>query len=163
MELRALIALGLATVMSLSCNPFENGKSDSSGADPDSWVGKWRGTGAYVITATNTKPITGSTPVELTIQKSDKANAIRIVGADGKGYDLFLDPSHPDTASTGDAIKQHTAVTDANGRYEATAKLTKGRIHMVQTSWAHGRFHFDQLHGDADAKTVTTIDLDRAK
>src|SRR4051794_3702500 len=109
---RALTTVALAALTQLACTAL--GGSDASGADNSAWVGKWRGPGAYVITATGSKPITGSATVELAIQKGAKPTSIRIVGADGKGWDLFLDPAHPGTASMGDGIHQSTTVTDAN-------------------------------------------------
>lgn len=170
MQTRASIAILLAALSPLSCkSPFSDKGTDaapssSPRSDPAAqWVGKWHGGGTFVITATNQKPITGAANVDITIERGDGSNAIRLVTADGKGYDLVLDPAHPDTARTGAAISQTTAVSDAKGHYEATATLAGGKMHLVQTSSAHGDFHFDNLHGQADAKTVTTVDLDRVK
>lgn len=85
-----------------------------------------------MITATNAKPITGPANMDITIVEGDASSVVRT-----------------------------TSVTDAHGRWEATAKLANGK--MAQTSFAHGQFHFDNLHAQGDAKTVTTVDLDRVK
>jgi hypothetical protein len=89
--------------------------------------------------------------------------ALHLTSADGQSFDLFVDPAHPDTAGTSGAVQRGGGSVSAVGQYEATAKLAQGKMHLVSTSHAHGTFHFDNLHNQADAQTVVTVDLDRVK
>ena len=156
----------LASLILLACRPFGDGSSDGSApsSDPTTrWVGKWHGVGSYTITMTGHQPLNGPAPMDLTVEKGDAATSLHVVGQDGKGFDLFIDPAHPDSASTTGAVAQGNQILGAVGDYAAAATLANGKMHLVSQSKAHGTLNLPQIHSQADAKTVVLVDLDRVK